>query len=87
MCQSKIPVSPSGIEPATFRLVAQWKACYRISNSRCLEQKPSCPSSVFPAIFHVGIKIKIEVVRDVTPGRCVGANMLHPCSEFGFNVP
>jgi hypothetical protein len=29
-----IPMRPSGIEPTTFRLVAQWSCCVLITNTR-----------------------------------------------------
>jgi hypothetical protein len=48
-------------------------ACYGVSSSRRFE-KTRCPSSIFPARFHIGITMKIQVVRDVTPGRWGGCS-------------
>ena len=49
------------------------RACYGVSLSRRFENT-RCPSSIFAARFHVGVTMKIQVVRDVTPGSWVGCS-------------
>ena len=45
--------------------------CDVTARSRRFE-KTRCPSSIFPARVHIRVTIKIQVVRDVTPGRWWG---------------
>ena len=39
-----------------------------------VSKKPDAPQSIFPARFHIGVTMKIQVVRDMTPGRWVGCS-------------
>jgi hypothetical protein len=62
LCHSKVPVEPGGIEPATFRFVAQCREKYIVkSNSEFVNLKYNLKNMNFPG-FNMGFCINFQVV-------------------------
>ena len=75
LCQRKIPVTSSGIEPATFRLVAQWYTSH-ISNKYCLQHKLILSSS---PQNKVSLKVPATVFSDCWGIQVPGAAVVCSC--------
>ena len=84
LCQWKIPVTPSGIEPATFRLVTQ---CLKLLRYRLPQRRYISPRIINPAASSTDSD-KYRVILSLTSheDREVGWNVwFHPYFDIGHN--
>ena len=71
-CKGKIPMKPSGIEPATFRLVAQClnlvPLSVRLTSIKCAENEYSCLLLQLSENPRVPLKVTVQINKCATHG-------------------
>ena len=71
-CKGKIPMKPSGIEPATFRLVAQClnlvPLSVRLTSIKCAENEYSCLLLQLSEYPRLSLKVTVQINKCATHG-------------------